>query len=66
MRPILALLALAVVAIALRVRRDANRWAVSDDPYAEPVPMAAWDGTATYNPNAHTIRIRWMPTTTEV
>jgi hypothetical protein len=26
----------------------------------------AWDGTATYNPNSHTVRIRWARTITEV
>lgn len=29
------------------------------------VPMTAWGGTARYNPNSHTVRIRWTPTTTE-
>jgi len=66
-RPIL--LALAALIVAGWVRRSVRRWEAAfdvDDPYDMPVPMTAWDGTATYNPNSHTVRIRWAPTITEV
>lgn len=73
----LALVLLAVCAwLVLRARRSPDltahggvvpqgRW-LDEDGCSLVVPMAAWDGTATYNPNAHTIRVRWAPTTTEV
>lgn len=64
---LLALSALAAYR-ALRAARDAVADArlmlATDDPYAEPIPMAAWDGTARYDENSRTIRIRWSPTTT--
>ena len=62
---ILALAALALLVIAARWKRRRPVEPEHDD-YDEPVPMAAWDGTARYDENSHTVRIRWMPTTTEV
>lgn len=63
-RPILlALAALIVAGLMKRRRRTVHQ---SPDDYSEPVPMTAWDGTATYDGNSHTVRIRWAPTTTEV
>lgn len=65
MKVTLAILAIVALAVCARLVQRRPAPAPPDD-YAEPVPMAAWDGTATYNPNAHTIRVRWAPTTTEV
>lgn len=64
-RPLLALAALALLVIAARRKRRRPVEQQPDD-YDEPVPMAAWDGTARYDENSHTVRIRWTPTTTEV
>lgn len=50
MKPILAALALFAAVVALRLRRDARRWAEfldgddDTDWYSEFVPMAAWGG----------------------
>lgn len=63
-RPLAVLAALALLAVGARLMR--RRRPVEPDDYDEPVPMAAWDGTARYDENSHTVRIRWMPTTTEV
>lgn len=57
---------LVLLAWALRRARRPSDLPEHDDAYDEPVPMTAWDGTATYDGNSHTVRIRWMPTTTEV
>ena len=67
-RPIL--LALAALIVAGWVRRRKRSGGVvkpaPTDEYDTPVPMTAWDGTATYDGNSHTVRIRWAPTTSEV
>lgn len=61
----LAVAALTLLALAVALWRKRAE-PEPPDPYAEPVPMAAWDGTARYDENSHTVRIRWTPTTTEV
>ena len=65
-RPLVVLAALALLAVGARLMRRRRPVEQQPDDYDEPVPMAAWDGTARYDENSHTVRIRWMPTTTEV